>query len=95
MHPPRVPIDFEIGWNHIAGGDTGTFWFGLLLLTGFSWSLWRGRRHGWHGSAFGTATRDQSDAFRAITILHVPFLVIGAYMVVCGLIGLTPFSFGF
>lgn len=99
MHSPRIPLDFDFSSSgrgfHIASGDTGAFWFGLLVVLGMTWELWQGFREGgdfglYHWP-FPPADRDHPFTYWAMAIGNSFMLLVGVVMVVCGLIGLRPF----
>ncbi|MBV9990792.1 MAG: hypothetical protein JOZ72_05810 [Alphaproteobacteria bacterium] len=99
MHSPRIPLDFDFpyagyGRWHIASGDTSAFWFGMIMMLGMAWNLRQGLRKGGEFGLFpiGPADRDHPVTFWTAAAIHAALLLIGAYFVLCGLIGLTPFG---
>jgi hypothetical protein len=103
MHPPRIPLDFSFhpdgyGAVHIASGDTGKFWFGLILMLGMLWNLWLGLRK---DGSFGRATwisppadRDHPLMYWFVASIYFALMLGGIDLVVAGLIGSRPLVFG-
>ncbi|HEX4862277.1 MAG TPA: hypothetical protein VFV07_13650 [Rhizomicrobium sp.] len=99
MHPPRIPLDFDFSYAgfarfHVASGDTGVFWIGVLLVLGTAWNLWSGFRGGDFGASgfLGQAGRGHPTAYWSAAAIHSILLLGGLDFVVSGLIGIKPFS---
>jgi hypothetical protein len=102
MRTPHIPLEFDFHSNghggfHIASGDTGAFWFGLLMATGTTWNLWQGFREGGdfgrHMWIFPAADRQHPVMFWAVAVGHVGLLLVSADLIVSGLLGTRSLIF--
>jgi len=79
------------GW-HIAGGDTGKFWFGALFAAAAGAMLWQAMRSGSFGRTFNYVDRkDNPDGFKLAVAFSWALIGIGGLLMLSGLIGLPFF----
>lgn len=93
MHPPRIPLDFDFSGSRIASGDTGTFWFGVLLVLIGAWNIRVELLRVFADEP--DIEHKKPEVIGAVLGLHGAFVLVGIYLMVCGLIGARPFAFLF
>jgi hypothetical protein len=83
----HIPLTFDFkpegyGRYHIASGDTGEFWFGLIFTALCLWNLWSGLRPNGEFSGRGYVVDRDDFLYWPIAAATAIAALVGLYMVV-------------